>query len=69
MEKNGLSPDDAFRAIDSDFDGFLSKRDLKKFLINTLHLPSKEVTSPIVDRLFKLMDQFKRGCIQVNDFR
>ena len=53
---NDLNADDAFRAIDHDFDGFLSKSDLEYFLIHILHEPSKEVTSPVIDRLFKLMD-------------
>ena len=56
VNKNNLSPEDAFRVIDNDFDGFLSRPDLTHFLINVLNWPAKEVTSPIVDRLFKLMD-------------
>ncbi len=69
VTKNNLTADDAFRVIDNDFDGFLSRNDLAHFLKNVLHYSEKELTSSIVDRLFKLMDQFKRGCIQVNDFR
>jgi len=53
---NNLSADDAFRVIDNDFDGFLSRADLTHFLLNVLHYNKKEVTSPIIDRLFKLMD-------------
>lgn len=53
---NDLSSDDAFRAIDRDFDGFLSKEDLKYYLENILHEDPKETTSPVIDRLFKLMD-------------
>lgn len=56
MDKSNLTADDAFRVIDHDFDGFLSRADLSHFLINVLHWPEKEVTSPVVDRLFKLMD-------------
>ena len=69
VEKNSLSAEDAFRAVDNDFDGFINKKDLEHFLLNVLHLSEKVVTSPVIDRLFKLMDQFKRGCIQVNDFK
>jgi Ca2+-binding EF-hand superfamily protein len=53
---NNLTADDAFRVIDNDFDGFLSRSDLSHFLKNVLHYDEKVVTSPIVDRLFKLMD-------------
>jgi Ca2+-binding EF-hand superfamily protein len=53
---NNLTADDAFRVIDNDFDGFLSRSDLSHFLKNVLHYDEKIVTSPIVDRLFKLMD-------------
>ena len=56
VDKNQLSADDAFRVIDNDFDGFLSREDLSHFLKNVLNWPAKEVTSPVVDRLFKLMD-------------
>lgn len=48
--------EDAFRAVDDDFDGFIDRNDLKNFLINILNIPSKVATSPIIDRLFKLMD-------------
>ena len=56
VTQNNLTADDAFRVIDNDFDGFLSRNDLAHFLKTVLHYPPKEVTSPIVDRLFKLMD-------------
>ena len=41
VDKNNLSPDDAFRVIDHDFDGFLSRSDLSRFLKTILHLPEK----------------------------
>jgi Ca2+-binding EF-hand superfamily protein len=58
-----LEANDAFRAMDNDFDGFISKEDLTNFLLKILHLSPKVATSQVIDRLFKLMDQFKRGCI------
>ncbi len=59
---------DAFRIVDSDFDGFISKADLKKFLIVELNERSEDVNSSNIDRLFKLLDRFKRGCINKEDF-
>ena len=63
-----LSPADAFRIVDSDFDGFISKSDLKKFLISVLNVRTEEANSSNIDRLFKLLDRFKRGCITKDDF-
>jgi hypothetical protein len=65
----GISPEDAFRTLDSDFDGFVNKNDLRSFLIEVLRIQEEEITSPRIDRLFKLIDQFKRGLIQLGDFK
>lgn len=64
-----LSPEDTFRIIDCDFDGFISKNDLTQFLKEVLVTQSQEVTQPRVERLFKLMDIYKRGCIQLSDIK
>jgi len=32
-----LSPEDAFRAADKDFDGFINKNDLNQFLLEVVH--------------------------------
>ena len=61
--------EDAFRSADRDFDGFINKNDLRLFLIEVIKIQEKEITSPRIDRLFKLMDQFKRGCVQFLDFK
>lgn len=63
-----LSPADAFRIVDSDFDGFISKSDLKNFLLTALNVRAEETNSSNIDRLFKLLDRFKRGCITKDDF-
>ena len=54
--------------MDSDFDGVIGKSDLKSFLLTVLRIPEDEVTSPRVDRLFKLLDHYKRGFVDVVDF-
>ena len=69
VETIGISPEDAFRTLDSDFDGFVNKNDLKTFLVEVLRIQDEDITSPRIDRLFKLIDQFKRGLIQLGDFK
>lgn len=54
--------------VDIDFDGNISKQDLKEFLIKVLKV-TDEVTDVRLDRLFKLQDQYKRGYIQRDDFK
>lgn len=53
---------------DVDFDGTISKKDLKQFLIKLPRIELKEITDPKIDRLFKLLDRYKRGHIQLEDF-
>ena len=64
-----MNLEDAFRIADADFDGFISKKDLTSFLKDAIKIQADEVTSARVDRLFKLMDIFKRGKIQLTDFK
>jgi Ca2+-binding EF-hand superfamily protein len=64
-----LSVENAFRAFDSDFDGVISKDDLKSGLKTVLKLQEKDCRSSKVDRLYKLMDTFKRNSIQLSDFK
>jgi len=67
--EKGLSADDTFRIMDSDFDGFISQGDLLRFLREVLNLTQEEATEPRITRLFKLLDFYKRGCIQLNDIK
>jgi hypothetical protein len=55
--------------VDIDFDGTISKKDLNDFLLNVLKVPAEEVTIPRLERVFKLLDQFKRGYILNEDFK
>jgi Ca2+-binding EF-hand superfamily protein len=57
---------DAFRIIDKDFDGIISKEDLRYFLSENLQI--KDMSSSGIDRLFKLLDKFKKKSINVQDF-
>jgi len=62
-----MDQEDAFKAIDLDFDGNINKTDLKQFLLNFVKIPPEQMTEPRIDRLFKLIDKFKRGYIQKDD--
>ena len=66
---SGVTSEDAFRIMDSDYDQLISKSDLRHFLQSILFIPVEEVTSIRIDRLFNLMDQYKRGRIGYEDFR
>ena len=48
--------EDAFRSLDKDFDGFVSKSDIKSFLIDVLEIKEDQITPERLNRLFKLMD-------------
>lgn len=65
----GVNKEDAFRMVDIDFDGNISKEDLQSFLRDVLRMSTFEVNGPRIDRLFKLLDRFKRGYIQSDDFK
>lgn len=62
-----LQTEAVFRAFDRDFDGFLSKKDLREGLETVLKL--NNVTSDKVDRVYKLLDTFKRDSVQLADFK
>lgn len=68
-KSEGIALYDAFRLVDKDFDGFINKNDLKNFLSEVLHYQETELTPTRLDRLFKMIDQFKRGCVQFLDFK
>jgi Ca2+-binding EF-hand superfamily protein len=60
--------EEAFKCFDKDFDGYISKNDLKQSLITLLEVPSAEIHTTKLDRLYRLMDFFKSGQIQLSDF-
>lgn len=62
IEKN-LNADEAFKTFDKDFDGFISKEDLKQGLINNVNVQRHEITDTKLERLYKLIDTFKTGKI------
>ena len=54
--------------LDIDFDGSISKEDIKEFLQTVLKVSELEITQPRLERVFKLFDHFKRGHIHLEDF-
>jgi len=65
----GLTVEEAFKCFDKDFDGFISKQDLKRSLLDILEIDAASVLPTKLDRLFRLMDFFKSGKVQVSDFQ
>jgi Ca2+-binding EF-hand superfamily protein len=68
-KRENLTVEDAFRTFDKDFDGEISKGDIRLFIVDMLKIEEKLITEARLNRLFKLMDQFKRGRITLMDFR
>ncbi|KAL4439089.1 hypothetical protein ABPG74_008864 [Tetrahymena malaccensis] len=64
-----LTLEDAFRVFDKDFDGVISKNDLRSFLEDVLKCPKEDLTNARLNRVFKLMDEHKRGQIQMSDLK
>lgn len=56
-----LTLEDAFRVFDKDFDSVISKNDLQSFLSEVIKCPKEDLTKARVNRVFKLMDEHKRG--------
>lgn len=63
-----MQAEDAFRVLDRDFDGIISKHDLMGFVKEVLKC-DKDITQSRINRLFKLLDFFKRGQLQLIDVR
>lgn len=59
---------DAFRIFDQDFNGLISKEDMKVSLIEHLQVPADELVDTRLDRLFRLLSFFKTDQIQQSDF-
>ena len=64
-----LTVQEAFKCFDKDFDGFISKQDLRASLTEILEISPTLIQATKLDRLFRLMDFFKTGLVQVSDFQ
>lgn len=59
---------EAFRSFDKDFDGLISKEDMKLSLIEYLRVPEEEILNTRLDRLFRVLSYYKTDKIQLSDF-
>lgn len=66
---SGIRSEDAFRIMDNNFDQYICKNDLRVFLQSILFIPADEITSVRIDRLYNLIDQYKKNKIGYEDFR
>ena len=55
--------------MDADFDGIITKPDLKKFLLSTIEISESQLPEVTIDRVYKLLDIYKRGFILKNDLK
>jgi Ca2+-binding EF-hand superfamily protein len=58
-----ITVEEAFKCFDRDFDGTISKEDLKDSLISIFKIKPDEIFPTKLDRLFKLMDFYKTNGI------
>lgn len=63
MHSERITVEEAFKCFDLDFDGFISKADLKSGLISILKVREEEILPTKLDRLFKLLDFYKTNSI------
>jgi len=63
-----LTSIEAFRSFDADFDGLISRQDMRVSLINHLKMRPEEVLETRLDRLFRVLSFFKTDHIQPSDF-
>ena len=54
-----MNEDQVFKSFDQDFDGEVSKEDMRKSLQDFLKLKHQEISDLKLDRLFKLVSQDK----------
>lgn len=69
ITKENVTIEETFRAFDKDFDGVISQEDLKKSLISVLKYPETEISISKIERLYKLLDIYKRDSVQLSDFK
>ena len=63
-----LTPQDAFKSFDIDFDGKVSRHDIKVAIRSFLAVPDSEITDLRIDRLLRLLSFYKTETLQPSDF-
>lgn len=69
INSQGLTVEDAFRVFDKDFDGVVNFKDLRSTLVTNLKFKESEIASSRLERLYKLLDNYKRNSVQLSDFK
>lgn len=69
ITRQHITVEEAFKCFDRDFDGFVSKEDLRNSLSEILEINPATVQPTKLDRLYRLLDFFKTGLIQMSDFQ
>lgn len=67
--KERITIEEAFKCFDRDFDGFVKREDLRWGIINILKVKEEEILPTKLDRLYRLMDFYKTGQMQLSDFQ
>lgn len=68
VKKNKLTPIEAFRSFDQDFDGLISKSDMAISIQKFLKVRPEEILNSRMDRLFRILSFYKTEQIQPSDF-
>lgn len=68
VKNSKLNAIEAFRSFDQDFNGLISKQDMKQSLIQYLDIKPEDITDIKLDRLFRLLSFYKTNEIQTSDF-
>jgi len=68
VKKNKLTPIEAFRSFDQDFDGLISKSDMAISIQKYLKVRPEEILNSRMDRLFRILSFYKTEQIQPSDF-
>ena len=61
--------EDAFKTFDKNFRGKVNEDELYNFLVDVIKVKESDINKTKLNRLFKLMDMFKKGRITFEDFR
>lgn len=64
----GLTPTDAFRLFDQDFDGKISIEDMRNSVQTILGIPEAKITNHRLGRLMRLLSFYKTDSLQPSDF-
>ena len=68
VKTNQYRATEAFRSFDKDFNGLISKEDMKQSLIEYLDIKPIEITQIRMERLFRVLSFYKCDDIQPSDF-